>query len=442
LSPAPGDPAPDRHATRGVNRAFLLVRAAWRAAWKVWREIRAWRRIHFTSGGLVFTLGAFSVGFAAMNTGNNLLYLLLGAMLGFIAVSGWLSEQAIRGLVIRRHVPRAVTVGQELRLGYDVDNTKPRLPSLAVEIVEHGLPGRAFLAHAPARGTGHARSVNAFSRRGVHELRVVTLATSFPFGMFLKERDLEIPGEVVVWPRADRPVRAPAPAGGRMPRAGTTARGPAGHRGEYRSLRSYRPGDDPRDIHWRSSARLREPVLREYDRDGAETRWICLDLRAEPGDAAEVAVEVAASLAADAVIQGRSFALTAGSAMVDPGEGPGQLDRVLDTLARVDFSPRAPLPVPPGDPGSCVLVSVDGAPGFGVEVVVGRDAVYQEPLLPGGPGTAGDGDVGGDADTDGEDASAAGPFDPRGADPFAGRYPGGFKVVAEDDGVPRGEGAA
>jgi uncharacterized protein (DUF58 family) len=364
-----------------LTSALTLAARAWRGARNIWLEIRAWRRIHFTSGGLVFTLGAFAVGFAAMNTGNNLLYLLLGAMLGFIAVSGWLSEQAIRGLVIRRHVPRAVTVGQELRLTYQVDNTKPRLPSLAVEIVEQGLPGRAFLAHAPARGTGQARSLNAFSRRGVHELRVVTLATSFPFGLFLKERDLVIPGEVVVWPRTDRPVRALSPSGGRLPRAGIVARGPAGHRGEYRSLRAYRPGDDPRDIHWRSSARLREPVLREYERDGAETRWICLDLRAEPGDAAEVAVEVAASLAADAVTEGRSFALTAGDALVDPGEGAGQLDRVLDILARVDFAPTAPAPAPPMDPLACILVSVDGARGFGAAVVVGRDAVYEEPLV-------------------------------------------------------------
>jgi len=352
----------------------------WHRARDLWREVRAWRRIHFTSGGLVFTLGTFAVGFAAMNTGNNLLYLLLGAMLGFIAVSGWLSEQAIRGLVIRRHVPRAVTVGQDLRLAYHVDNTKTRMPSLAVEIVERGLPGRAFLAHAPPGGTGRARAVNAFSRRGVHRLNVVTLATSFPFGLFLKERDLVIPGEVVVWPRTDRPVRAPSPAGGRLPRAGATTRGPAGHRGEYRSLRAYRPGDDPRDIHWRSSARLREPALREYERDGAETRWICLDLRAEPGDAAEVAVEVAASLAADAATGGRSFALVAGDALVDPGEGAGQLERVLDVLARVDFTPGAPAPAPPMDPAACIVVSVHGAPGFGGSLVVGPDALYEEPL--------------------------------------------------------------
>lgn len=326
-----------------------------------WRRLRAWRRISFTTGGLMFSLGTFAVGFAALNTGNNLLYLLLGAMLGFIAVSGWLSEQAIRGLEIERHLPRAVTVGQDLRIGYRITNHKPKLPSLAVELTEGALLGRAFVAHVPPGGTAEARSLNSFVRRGIYPLRILTLSTSFPFGLFLKERDIELPGEVVVWPRTDRAVRTPRSAGGSAPRAGSVARGSVGHRGEYRSLRSYRAGDDPRDIHWRSSARLREPVLREYERDGARTRWICLDVRREPSEAAEVSVEVAAALAARAAGEGHPFALVAGDARVDPGQGAGQLERVLDVLARVDFSPDQPPSEPPVDPTFCVFARSEDA---------------------------------------------------------------------------------
>jgi len=338
------------------------------------RQLRAWRRISFTAGGGIFTAGAFAVGFAAMNTGNNLLFLLLGAMLGVITVSGWLSEQAIRAVRVERHLPRAVTAGQELRIAYEVANHKKRLPSMAVEILDGVLPGRAFLPHVAAGSRARARSANTLERRGVYPLLTVTLSTSFPFGMFRKERDLDVPGEIVVWPRTDRPVRITSQGGGRVRRSGAGAKGAHGHRGEYRSLRAYRAGDDPRDIHWRSSARLRDPVLREYERDGAETRWICLDLASDPGDPAEVAVEAAASLAAQAMAEGRSFALVAGGTVVDPGEGAGQLERVLDVLARVSFSPGAPFPDPPVDPGSCILVSVDGVPGFGDAVVVGRHA--------------------------------------------------------------------
>lgn len=320
-----------------------------------------------------------AVGFAAMNTGNNLLYLLLGSMLGFIAVSGWLSEQAIGGLRIERHVPRAVTVGKDLRLTYNVRNVRTRLPSMAVEISEKGLPNPAFVAHVPPRGSGPARSHNSFIRRGIYPLGTVTLSTSFPFGLFLKQRDVEISGEVVVWPRANRAVRAPSLGGGRVPRMGMSAKGSAGTRGEYRSLREYRPGDDPKDIHWRSSARMRAPVIREYERDGAETRWICLDTRAEPGDPAEVAVEIAASLAANASANHRPFALVAGGYLVEPGEGPGHLEIVLDALARVDFDADGPPPNPPVDPAGCVLVSVDAAPGFGDVMAVGRGAKLDLP---------------------------------------------------------------
>jgi uncharacterized protein (DUF58 family) len=261
-----------------------------------------------------------------------------------------------------------------MRLRYAVRNTKSWLPSLAVELVEQGLPERAFVAHVPPRGEAEAHSTNSFVRRGVYPLRTLTVATSFPFGLFREERDLELPGELVVWPRAGRAVPEAASGGGRVARAGSAARGPRGHRGEYRSLREYRPGDDPRDIHWRSSARLRAPVLREYERDSSDTRWICLDTRGEPGDAAEVAVELAASLAARAAERGWPFALATPRALVPQGRGPGHLERVLDTLARVDFHPSDPLPAPPVDPSACVLVSVNGAPGFGEVVSAGPHA--------------------------------------------------------------------
>ena len=93
-------------------------------------------------------------------------------------------------------------------------------------------------------------------------------------------------------------------------------------------------------------------------------------------------MEAAAALAAEAMVEGRTFGLAAGEALVDPGEGSGQLERILDVLARVDFRPDAPPTPPPVDPDSCVLVSVDGQPGYAAAVVVGRSARYEEPGTP------------------------------------------------------------
>jgi len=363
-----------------VNRLLARLRRTTTEVGRVWRKIRGWRRIRFTSGGLVFTLGTVAVGFAAMNTGNNLLHLLVGSMLGFMTVSGWLSEQVIRSLAITRRAPRAVMVGQDMRIRYEVRNRKRYLPTLAVELIEEGLSEPAFLHHVPPGQEVRAQSVNGFVRRGIHPLGTLTLSTAFPFGLFRKERDIRLPGEIIVRPRTDRAIPVTAPAGGRTAVGGPSAGGGRGVRGEYRGLRSYRAGDDPKDIHWRSSARLREPVVREYQAEAAETCWICLDARGEPDDRAEIAVEIAAALAARAVVEQRPFGLIAPGVHIEPESGPAQLDRVLDALALVDFSPGAPPPAPAVDPGRCTLVTTtNGGAGFGATIPVPADAVWEGP---------------------------------------------------------------
>jgi hypothetical protein len=60
--------------------------------------------------------------------------------------------------------------------------------------------------------------------------------------------------------------------------------------------------------------------------------------------------------------------------VIELGEGPSQLERILDVLARVDFLPTNPAPSPPVDPASCVLICVEGGGGFGDVLAVGRDA--------------------------------------------------------------------
>jgi len=327
------------------------------------RRLNAWRRIRFTRGGLVFGLGSFAVGFAAFNTGNNLLYLLFGAMLGLIVVSGWLSEQVIRNLVVYRRVPRGVTVGNPLRIHYQVGNQRRWIPSFALDIGEEGLTNRGFIPVLEPGKFSEARSENVFVRRGVFLLDAVTISTTFPFGLFEKSRDLPLKGELIIWPRSDRRVRAPAPGGGRAARAGSLSIGGAGLRGEYRGLRNYRPGDDPRDIHWRTTARLGQPVVREYEQGDTETLWLCLDTRGEPGERAEVAIEIVAALAARAFREGRRFGLSTPEFLIEAGLGPGQLERVLGALARSDFSPMDPGPRPPVAPIRCVLVTLRAGAG-------------------------------------------------------------------------------
>jgi uncharacterized protein (DUF58 family) len=356
-----------RKVGRLVKRGASLLSSAGAGLQALRQRINAWRRIQLTRGGLVFTLGSFSVGFAAFNTGNNLLYLLFGAMLGLIVVSGWLSEQVIRNLSVFRRSPRGVTAGNPLRIHYEVGNRRKRIPSFALEIGEAGLPGRGFLPLIKPGDHASTRSENQFVQRGIFQLDAVTVSTSFPFGLFRKSRNIRLKGELVVWPRSDRRVRPPNPGGDWNPRSGSLSAGPAGRRGEYRGLRGYRAGDDPRDIHWRTTARMGRPVVREYEQNETEALWLCLDTRGKPGDRAEIAIEMVASLAAGAFREGRRFAFVTPGQTVEPGLGPGQLERILSALARVDFTSDAPNPLPPVSPRQCVLVTTrpGASHGFG-----------------------------------------------------------------------------
>lgn len=324
----------------------------------LWRSLRAWRRIRFTLAGTLFCTGGLIVGFAAITTGNNLLYLLLGAMLGFITLSGWLSERNLRSWTIRRITPRATTAGRPIRISYEARNEKSKQPSFAVCVYEIGFSGHAFIPRAGPLESVTALSENESLPRGVYPLTAVTLSTTFPFGLFNKERDLALEGKLIVWPRADLPVTLPGTPGGlSRPRAETATVGAPGSRGEFRDLREYRVGDDPRDIHWKSTARTGTPVVRQYDQDAAEALWICLDLNTTPGDVAEGTVEIAASMATRAYHEGRPLGLAAGVDVIRPATGLGHLEGVLDALARVDFDPHGPPTNPPARSSSCVFVS-------------------------------------------------------------------------------------
>ena len=80
------------------------------------RRIRRWlrppRRLRFSRAGWFFCGGSVLLGVAAIGTGNNLLFLMLGGMLGFITLSGWLSEQMLRRLDVRRRVAARATAGE------------------------------------------------------------------------------------------------------------------------------------------------------------------------------------------------------------------------------------------------------------------------------------------------------------------------------------------
>lgn len=336
-------------------------------------RLRPRRRLRLLRPGGLLIGGIFGLGFATLNTGNNLLYLLLGALLGLIVLSGMLSEQALRGLHVRRHVPRSITRGEPAAMRYTISKTAERLPSFAVSVRERSGGDAGFVLALAPDTQASVRTRSIFPQRGVIELRDIVVSTTFPFGLFAKERDVRAYDVVLVRPPVTRPVRAVRGGGRegvRLPEFAARAAG--GERGEFRGLRAYRAGDDPRDVHWRSSARRSEPVVREYDRELGRCYTLFLDTTEPAGAQAETAVDIAAALAAAGTARGDLIGLLAGAESVSPGTGATQLDRILDALARVRFPTAAALPA---DPGACVWIGTSLPPaGFVDAFIAGVDA--------------------------------------------------------------------
>ena len=234
------------------------------------RRLRPPRRLKITREGRYFLGITFGVGLAAINTGNNLLYLLLGVLLALILVSGIMSEIALRGLTVRRRLPTRAQVGRPHLVEIEVHNRKKRLPSYAIEVEDirahQPADKRCFFLKVSPQSTQVAAYRRTPQRRGREAHVAFRVATRFPFGLFEKSRQIEVSGELVIYP-AVHAVRLPPT---RARTIGTGARAAArGGSDEFLGLRPYRAGDDPRQIYWRRSATANGMVLREHAAEGA-----------------------------------------------------------------------------------------------------------------------------------------------------------------------------
>ncbi len=313
--------------------------------------LRPPRKLTFTREGRLFVFIAIGVGIGAVNTGNNLLYLLLGWTLSFIIASGILSERNLRKLTVRRRPPARVFAAQPFLMEISVENAKPGLASYSIEI-EDLLGGRPldkkcyFLKIPPAK-TQRTSYRHTFARRGLYQLDGFRIATKFPFALFRKSRDVELPGEVLVYPAL---VAVPRPSP-QARRPGEAMSERLGRRGEFFGLREWRHGDDRRDVHWKATARSGRMLVREYEDELTRRAVVVLD-NALPDDALaaiaaddidatvdaqrdalERAVSRAASLAAAYLESGWAVQLIARGDAVAMGTGKAQLARVLRALA-------------------------------------------------------------------------------------------------------------
>ena len=291
------------------------------------------RSLRLTSEGVRFLLFTIGIGVAAVNTGNNLFYLLLAMMLSLVIVSGLLSEQCLRRLHFHRHVPDLIMANEPTTVTVSFTNQSRWLPSFSIRLfdVAHGqdVDRGLFVDHVPAQRSVLLSYPILAATRGRLRLQGIRAETLFPFGLFLKRALYEVPADIPVGPPI-RPVSlrfveelVSEGQGLSLPRRG--------HGTQLYNLRLYRPGDDSRAIHWMTTARTTTLIVRETEAE--DQRRITIVLSTVAPDADEPLFERSVTLVASLLWQlsQKSYPLRLIVDAEDSGLGSGS-DHLLTML--------------------------------------------------------------------------------------------------------------
>jgi uncharacterized protein (DUF58 family) len=302
------------------------------------------RKLTFTNEGKFLVLISLGMGFAAVNTGSNLLYLLLGMLMSVIMASGFLSELSVRDVAWTADFPGQAVAGVETLFPVRVTNRKKRLNSFSLEVLlqfagdpELKQTKGAVLKLEPGQSDPIFPRIT-FPCRGRFEVAGLSLGTSYPFSFFHKSRNFQVKRDVVVLPRGDRDVASLvfSLATGHEENANVVGRG-----SEFFSVRPMQPGDEWRSVHWKQSAKHGAFAVKEFEAMTARRAYVEL-VREESGarreERWEEGVELAASIVRRLAETGYEVGLRTETKRVRPAAGSGAVHEVFLALALLDLS--------------------------------------------------------------------------------------------------------
>jgi uncharacterized protein (DUF58 family) len=251
--------------------------------------------IEVTSGGGIFVTILIVVGFAAWNTGNNLLFMIFSLLCSSLFVGGVAARASLRDLIVSARFPDHIFAGEGAPVIVTLRNAKRVLPSFSILVEARG-PSEAaaesrqrrrrqrfskrplaYFTYIPRRSAAEQRVEQLFASRGHVLINGFELSTRFPFGFFRFRRRLRARNvDIVVYPK-------PQAVGDELhllpTYAGRMASSRRGVGQDLFSLRDYQPQDDLRHIDWKATARSRNLTVREFTAEDERRITIVLDTR-------------------------------------------------------------------------------------------------------------------------------------------------------------------
>ena len=315
-----------------------------------------WVRI--TRFGVAYVILCLLVSVAAINTGNNALFMVLALMLAALAVSGFASRANVRGLRVVVTPPGEVHAKRPFHLDFTVLCESRWSPRWFLEVTFPGAGEPRLIPYLPQGGRGQGQMELLLPRRGIHILRRIAVASLFPFGLFEKAKSYPVHVEVLAYPEL---YSASGQSAAETGMVGEESHRRLGRGHDLYQLRPFLSGDDPRGIHWKQTAKTGEMIYTERQAEHSRRISILLDNGVAPlaGEAEEQRFEQLVSEAATAAVdwlgRGYQVELVHRRKHIPFAAGRRQRYRLLEELALLEPCTPPPsgtvvVPLAPGDP--------------------------------------------------------------------------------------------
>jgi uncharacterized protein (DUF58 family) len=267
--------------------------------------------VRMTRIGTTYTISTVILAVAALNTGNNALYIAVAFMLGCLLLSGIASKGGLKHLHVEvggleeawafAPADGVLRIRNRSRI-WNVRDVVITSPSLAAPVYLPVLARRSDVTVAASF---------LFRRRGIANLETLDSYTRYPFGFFLKKRRLRVGSEIVVYPRI-LPEQVARERFQAVEGEQTSVNRP-GSGTEIHSFREFVRGDSLRHVYWKKSASLGRWIMKQTELDAARAVHVAVDPHKPRGvsdDEFEEMISAAASFIHHVVTRGLEVTLS------------------------------------------------------------------------------------------------------------------------------------
>lgn len=212
------------------------------------------------------------VGFSAVNTGNNLIYIIASALLSYMLVSGIFGRRNLLRLNIQLDIPPEVFAGTDTPIGIRLVNQKKFMPAFLIRVLIEGHQTVFPFIDAGSEQKHYCRM--QFSNRGEYLIKDLYISSVFPFNFFSRYRKIKRTLRLIVLPKPQK-CEALHVRDRQTWQRGETATLNLGYDSDIVSIRDYTPGDPLKYISWKSTAKT--GVLKTKELSAIQLQPVMID---------------------------------------------------------------------------------------------------------------------------------------------------------------------